>query len=151
MATQKFSVSKLIHSPAKVVYSIIADYNNGHPMILPKPPFVSLEVEKGGTGAGTEMIVKIEMFGKIQSYRAVVSEPDPGQVLVETANTGYITTFIVEQCDNGKNSYVTFTTKLTENLGLMKKIEFWFTSKLLRPVYKKELEKLAEVADSTGH
>ena len=151
MATQKFSVSKLIRSPAKVVYSIIADYNNGHPMILPKPPFVSLEVEKGGTGAGTEMIVKIEMFGKIQSYRAVVSEPDPGQVLVETANTGYITTFTVEQSDNGKNSYVTFTTKLTENLGLMKKIEFWFTSKLLRPVYKKELDKLAEVAASTDH
>jgi len=151
MATQKFSVSKLIHSPAQVIYSIIADYINGHPMILPKPPFVSLKVEKGGTGAGTEIIVKMEMFGKIQSFRAVVSEPNPGQVLVETTDTGYITTFTVEQRDNGINSYVTFTTEFAENSGLMKKIEFWLTSKLLLPVYKKELEKLAEVAASTGH
>jgi len=146
MATKKFSVSALIESTPQIVYSIIADYNLNHPMILPKPPFVSLKVEKGGIGAGTEMIVKMEMFGKLQSFRAVVTEPEPGRILVETTDTGYITTFTVEPRDEGKNSYVTFTTELAENSGLMKKIEFWMTSKLLRPVYKKELEILNDAA-----
>lgn len=146
MASQKFVVSKLINSPPKVVYSIIADYNNGHPEILPKPPFISLEVEKGGVGAGTEMIVQMKMFGKLQSFRAVVTEPKPGSHLVETTDTGYITTFSVEPRDDGEHSYVTFATQLASNLGLAKRIEFWLTSKLLAPVYKQELENLAEVA-----
>ena len=146
MSNQKFSVSKLINSPAKIVYSIIADYNNGHPRILPKPPFVSLEVEKGGIGSGTEMIVKMEMFGKVQTFRAVVTEPEPGRVLVETTDTGYITTFTIDPRDDNKNSYVTFTTELAINSGIMKRFEFWITSKLLKPVYKKELEILSEVA-----
>jgi len=146
MATKKFSVSALIESAPKIVYSVIADYNIGHPTILPRPPFVSLKVEKGGIGAGTEMIVKMKMFGREQSFRAVVTELEPGRVLVETTDTGYITTFIVEPRDNGKNSYVTFTTELAENLGLGKRIEFWLTARLLTPVYKKELKKLAAVA-----
>jgi len=146
MSNQKFSVSKLINSPAKIVYSIIADYNNGHPRILPKPPFVSLEVEKGGIGSGTEMIVKMEMFRKVQTFRAVVTEPEPGRVLVETTDTGYITTFTIDPRDDNKNSYVTFTTELAINSGIMKRFEFWLTSKLLKPVYEKELEILSEVA-----
>jgi hypothetical protein len=146
MTTQKFSVSKLIDSPPQIIYSIIADYNIGHPGILPKPPFVSLEVKKGGVGAGTEMIVKMKMFGKVQSYNAVVTEPEPGKTLVETTDTGYITTFSVESKNNGKSSLVTFTTELVLNSVLPRKIEFWVTSKLLQPVYKKELDNLAEAS-----
>jgi hypothetical protein len=146
MATQKFSVSKLIDSPPQIIYSIIADYNIGHPGILPKPPFVSLEVKKGGVGAGTEMKVKMKMFGKVQSYNAVVTEPEPGKTLVETTDTGYITTFSVESKNNGKSSLVTFTTELVINSVLPRKIEFWVTSKLLQPVYKRELDNLAEAS-----
>lgn len=140
MAAKKFSVSKKINSPPDVVYSIIADYNNAHPKILPKPPFISLKVEKGGIGAGTEMLVQMEMFGKVQSFRSVVTEPMPGKTLVETTDTGYITTFSVEPEDNGKNCLVTFTTELAHYSGLKKKFEFWLTSKLLQPVYKRELD-----------
>ena len=140
MAVKKFSVSKKINSSPDVVYSIIADYNNAHPIILPKPPFISLKVEKGGIGAGTEMLVQMEMFGKVQSFRSVVTEPVPGKTLVETTDTGYITTFSVEPEDNGKNCLVTFTTELAHYSGLKKKFEFWLTSKLLQPVYKRELD-----------
>jgi len=140
MAAKKFSVSKKINSSPDVVYSIIADYNNAHPKILPKPPFISLKVEKGGIGAGTEMLVQMEMFGKVQSFRSVVTEPMPGKTLVETTDTGYITTFSVEPEDNGKNCLVTFTTELAHYSGLKKKFEFWLTSKLLQPVYKRELD-----------
>jgi hypothetical protein len=146
MVTQKFSVSKLINSPPQIVYSIIADYNVGHPGILPKPPFVSLKVEKGGIGSGTEMLVEMKIFSKVQRFRAVVTEPEPGTTLVETTDTGYITSFSVESKNNGKSSLVTFTTELVLNSGLPRKIEFWVTSKLLQPVYKKELENLSKFA-----
>ena len=146
MASNKFSISKKINSSSDVVYSIIADYNNAHPKILPKPPFISLKVERGGIGAGTEMLVQIKMFGKVQTYRAVVTEPAPGKTLVETTDTGYITTFSVQSENNGNSCLVTFTTELIHYSGLKKKFEFWVTSKLLQPVYKKELEILASEA-----
>jgi len=140
MAAKKFSISKKIDSSPDVVYSIIADYNNAHPKILPKPPFISLKVERGGIGAGTEMLVQMKMFGKVQTFHAVVTEPVPGKTLVEITDTGYITTFSVEPEDNGKNCLVTFTTELAHYSGLKKKFEFWLTSKLLQPVYKRELD-----------
>lgn len=139
-------MSSLVTTPPQVVYSVVVDYYNAHPKILPKPPFVSLEVLKGGIGAGTEILVKMEMFRKVLSFRAVVTEPDPGRILVETTDQGYISTFKVEPREEGKHSYVTFTTELAENSGISKRIEFWLTSLLLRPVYKKELDKLAEIA-----
>jgi hypothetical protein len=146
MSTKIFSVSKIINSPTGIVYSIIADYNDAHPKILPNPPFVSLEVVKGGVGAGTEMIVGMEMFRKVQTFRAVVTEPEPGRTLVETTDTGYKTTFFVEPENDGKKSLVTFTTELVGNPGILKRLEFWLTSKLLRPVYKKELQNLADAS-----
>jgi hypothetical protein len=148
MPTHKFSVSTKINTSTKAVYSIIADYREAHPKILPNPPFISLKVEKGGLGAGTEMLVQMKMFGKIKSFRAVVTEPEPGKTLVETTDTGYITTFSVEPQNNGKSSLVTFTTELVLNSGLLKKIEFWMTSKMLRTVYRKELENLSRLAST---
>jgi len=146
MSKYNFSVSLLITSSPKLVYGIIADYRNAHPKILPKPPFVSLTVEQGGTGAGTIAIVQMKVMGRIQTFRTVVSEPEPGRVLVETNDTGYITTFTVESRDDGKNSYVTFTTEISDDSALMKKLEFRLSKLLLIPVYKKELQNLADLA-----
>lgn len=146
MAKYKFSVSSLIPSPSHIVYRIIADYKNGHPQILPKPPFVSLTVENGGIGAGTVLHVKMKVMGKLQAFKTIVTEPEPGRVLVETNDTGYITTFTVEPKNDGKHSYVTFTTEIHEDSGITKKIEFFFSKQYLPLVYKKELEKLAKIA-----
>ena len=146
MAKYKFSVSSLIPSPPKKVYSIIADYNNGHPQILPKPPFVSLTVEKGGVGAGTVLIVKMKVMGKLLAFKTIVTEPEPGRVLVETNDTGYITTFTVDPKNDGTYSYVTFTTELAKNSSTLKRIEFFISKQYLPLVYKKELENLAEIA-----
>lgn len=146
MINYKFSVSALIQSAPKIVYGIIADYRNGHPKILPKPPFVSLVVEKGGVGQGSVLKVQMKVAGKLQTFKTVVTEPEPGRVLVETNDTGYITTFRVEPYDNGKSSYVTFTTEISDKSKLSKKIEFFFSKRILPAVYKKELQMLAEVA-----
>ena len=65
---------------------------------------------------------------------------------METNDTGYITTFTVEPIDDGKNSIVTFTTGIPDSSGLLKKLEFRLTKLLLTPVYKQELENLAQFA-----
>src|SRR5688500_9099663 len=96
MAAQQVSASALMHAPPQAVYAIIADYHHGHPQILPKPPFVSLAVEQGGTGAGTVIRVHMRVLGQLHMVRAVVTEPEPGRVLVETNDNGSVTTFTVE-------------------------------------------------------
>ena len=145
MAEYKFSVSSLISASPKIVYGIIADYKNGHPKILPKPPFVSLVVEEGGLGAGSVLKVQMKVAGKLQTFKTVVTEPEPGRILVETNDTGYITTFTVEPREDAKSSYVTFTTEIPGDSKFSKKIEFFFTKFYLPLVYKKELQMLAEV------
>jgi len=113
---------------------------------LPKPPFVSLTVEKGGVGAGTVLHVKMKVMGKLQAFNTIVTEPEPGRVLVETNDTGYITTFTIDPQNDGKYSYVTFTTEITKSSNLLKRIEFFFSKQFLPLVYKKELENLSKIA-----
>ncbi len=146
MSGYKFSVSSLISAPPEIVYGIIADYKNGHPKILPNPPFVSLVVLKGGYGAGSVLQVQMKVAGKLQTFKTTVTEPEPGRVLVETNDTGYMTTFTVKPRDDGKNSFVTFTTEIPGDSKLLKRIEFFFSKMILPAVYKKELEMLNEFA-----
>lgn len=146
MATHQFSASALIPAPSDVLYAIIADYHHGHPEILPKPPFVGLEVEQGGIGEGTVIRVQMKVLGQRQTFRAVVTEPESGRVLVETNDTGYVTTFTVEPRENGRQAFVTIATEIIGRTGLLAMLERWFVSRLLRPVYARELEQLAAVA-----
>ena len=79
----RVSVSARIPAPSGRIYGIIADYRNGHPHILP-PAFSNLEVEQGGVGAGTIIRFNVRALGRTQLFRSVVTEPEPGRVLVET-------------------------------------------------------------------
>lgn len=144
MAAASFSVSALIPAPAEALYAILADYHGGHPRILPRPPFVSLEVVEGGIGAGSIIRVQMRVLGQLQGFRAVVTEPEPGRVLVETNDTGYVTTFTVEPRGEGE-AEVTIATELART-GWAARLEGWMTARLLRRVYRRELEQLAEVA-----
>lgn len=139
------TVSATIGAPADRLYAILADYHEGHPSILPRPPFVSLDVEEGGVGAGTRIRVEMKMLGRRETFRAVVSEPDPGRVLVETNDTGYTTTFTVAARADGRGSDVTFSTSLKGD-GVLKSIARRLSARLLRPVYLRELELLAQRA-----
>lgn len=146
MATHRFSESALIHAPPQVLYAIIADYQQGHQQILPRPPFVSLVVEQGGTGTGTVMRVEMRVLGQLQTYHSVVSESEPGRVIMETNDNGYVTTFTVEPRADGQHANVTIATELTGRTGVLGALEAWFVARLLRPVYVKELGQLAAVA-----
>ena len=146
MPAYEFSVSALIRVPAQTLYAIIADYHNGHPQIIPKPPFVSLAVEEGGIGSGTVIRMQIQLMGKLQNIRAVVTEPEPGRVLVETNDNGYSSIFTVNHQQDEQHTNVPITTRLTKAPGLLAAIELWFARRLLQPVYARELEQLAAVA-----
>jgi hypothetical protein len=141
------SASAIIPARRERVYSLISNYNEGHPRILPKQ-FSSLVVEQGGVGAGTIIRFQMSVFGRKQIFRAAITEPEPGRVLVETdldAN-GAITTFTVSPGGAPADSHVTISTELRVKGGFLGKIEKTLSTLLLRPIYVRELENLARVA-----
>lgn len=140
------SASARIEAPPDRLYDLIADYRHGHPRILPRPPFVSLEVEEGGYGEGTVISVKMRVAGSTQTFRATVTEPRPGRVLVETSDTGYVTTFTVEPEPGGGAARVTIHSELTPRRGVLGAIERWTAPRMLPRVFARELELLREAA-----
>jgi hypothetical protein len=149
MTQQRIAASALIQAPAQHVYAIIADYRSGHPRILPKPYFVSIAVEQGGVGAGTVVTFQMKVMGSLRTFHSVITEPEPGRVLMETdAKAGAATTFTVDPRDNGRQAFVTIATDVQVRDGLFGTMQGWMTTRLLRPIYVKELEQLAAVATS---
>lgn len=143
------TVSAVIPARRERVYSLISNYRDGHPRILPKQ-FTSLVVEEGGIGAGTVIRFQMSFFGKKQTFRAAITEPEPGRVLVETDldSNGAITTFTVNPGHAPADTNVTISTELPVRAGLLGTMERTLSTLFLRPIYKRELENLARV--STG-
>ena len=141
------TASAHIDAAPKSVYGIVADYRTGHPRIVPDT-FSDLTVERGGVGDGTIIRFKMRVFGRTQSFRAAVTEPEPGRILVETDldSNGAITTFTVNPGAGSGTSEVTITTELPVRSGLLGAIERFLTTRFLRPLYIKELALLAECA-----
>ena len=147
MRNYPISASLEIQAPAARLYALIADYNQGHPRILPKPYFVALQVEQGGVGAGTQISFQMRLMGRLQSFHATITEPEPGRMLIETnLENGSATLFTVDPQENGQQARVTIATTLPVRDGLLGSIEGWLASQLLRPIYQKELAQLAAVA-----
>jgi hypothetical protein len=149
MKSYHVTASAHIHAPAAQVYAILADYHNGHPLILPTPPFLGLQVEEGGVGAGTRISFQMRISGKTQSFYAAVTEPEPGRVLVETnlGDGGAVTTFNVDPFEGGQQANVTITTEgRTERAGVLGAIEERLSKLFLRRVYIRELALLDVLA-----
>jgi hypothetical protein len=87
-------------------------------------------------------------FGRKQAFRAAVTEPEPGRVLVETYLDGKdaVTTFTINPGSAPADSQVTISTELPVRSGFLGRIERTLSNLLLRPIYIKELENLARVA-----
>lgn len=152
MSIIRAEVTDIIDARPEDVYAVIADYHTGHPAILPKPEFTDLTVEEGGRGAGTVIRFGMNVMGRTREFRAVVSEPEPGRVLVETyPESASKTTFTVEPLAGGQQSKVTIATDQPASPGLMGMIEKLTTPPFLRNIYKKELRQLAEVLRSRGN
>jgi hypothetical protein len=145
------TASALIDAPPKLVYDILADYRDGHPLILPKNYFVSLDVEKGGVGAGTIISFQMRIFGKMQTFRAAITEPQPGRVLLESdlEGTASTTSFIVDARDQNRSCEVTIATeRMAERSGLLGALERFLAISFLQRIYRAELTLLSELAVS---
>jgi len=136
------SASAVIPAASQHVYSVIADYRNGHPHIVPPKYFRNLAVEEGGIGAGTKVRFEMVLFGRVQQARSVITEPQPGRVLVESTTDGMaVTSFIVEPRDENTCS-VTISTEL-KSQGLVGNMLIKF---LFKRIYREELALLAAYA-----
>jgi hypothetical protein len=141
------SASAIIPARRERVYSLIANYHDGHPRIIPKQ-FSNLTVEQGGVGAGTIIRFQMSILGRKQTFRAAITEPEPGRVLVETDldSSGAVTTFTVDPGTAPADSLVTISTELPVRSGFLGRVERVLATLLLRPIYLKELQNLARVA-----
>lgn len=148
MPTVHASASARIAAPAARAYAVLADYREGHPSILPRPPFGDLVVLDGGQGAGTRLRFEMTVGGRTRTSEAVVTEPEPGRVLVETIpDSGLVTTFTVDP-DGDAACRVRIETTY-RRAGVVGWIEARVAPRLLAPVYRDELRNLARVC--AGH
>lgn len=145
--TYSVAASARVNAPPEHVYGIIADYRDGHPRILPKQ-FTSLVVEEGGRGAGTVIRCGMRVLGQTQAFKAVVTEPQPGRVLVETIVEGdpLVTTFTVRPLEDGRASDVTIESVIDTKPGWRGRIERFLSPRILAPIYREELKLLGEFA-----
>jgi uncharacterized protein YndB with AHSA1/START domain len=142
------SVSRQIAAPPPTIYNVIADYHDGHRRIVPPRAFRWLAVERGGVGAGTEIRFAMRAFGRTRVARGVVTEPEPGRVLVETyPESGDVTTFFVDAQKGSTTANVTITTDLQVRSGLAGRIQGLLAERFLRPLYAEELQRLADQAE----
>ncbi len=149
MGQIKVKADSVLDAPTDDVYATIADYRQGHPAILPKENFYDLRVEHGGYGAGTIIRFKAKVLGVEREMYHIVSEPEPGRVLVEQdidTVQKLATTFIVTPLDNGKRSHVEISTTLNASPGIIGIIERLVFSLANPPIYRKEMKKLEAVA-----
>jgi len=151
MPMHRVSESAIIEAPASRVYAILADCRDGHPRILPEPPFHSYELESGGQGAGTVIRFQMTALGKTQAFRGIVTEPEPGRVLVESYfDSQTVTMFTVDPVGGDKQARVTFATDLEMRGGLLGSLERFFITRFLRRIYRRELQQLAAVASGSN-
>lgn len=147
MKSQTPTATRVIDVPTEIIYNIIADYRNMHWLILPKEYFLSLEVEEGGFGAGTVINFAMRLLGQTQSFHSLITEPEPGRLLVETdIKSGIPSFFHIVPIEKEQQTRVTISTEL-KGRGV---VESWVAKMILQKIYRQELELLAQVAEAQG-
>lgn len=151
MSTVIASRAAVINAPPERVYAIIADYENGHPSIVPEKYIGSITVEEGGVGDGTVIRFTLTTPGQTREVRARVTEPEPGRVIAETdVITGAVTRFIVDPLDAGQRCRVEIRTEW-EAHGVSGWLQRLLAPPLLRKMYAEELANLERIAVSAIH
>lgn len=93
--------------------------------------------------------VYMDVFGVKAFYHMIVTEPEPGRVLVEEdKSAGVITTFTSDPVNEGGQTRVTIATKAKTSPGLRGMIEKLMNPPIMRRIYREELHQLAEVVQS---
>jgi hypothetical protein len=140
----KASAERFIDAPPADVYGYLTDFRVHHPRILP-PAFSDFHVEQGGVGAGTVHSFRLKVGGRSRRYLMVVAEPDPGRVFTESDTmSSAVTTFVVAA--ERKGSRVLIETRWQGAGGLAGYFERRFGPRMLRRLYRDELERLDRYA-----
>ena len=137
--------SAVINARPEDVYAVIADYHVGHKAILPQPWFEEMIVEEGGQGEGTIIRIRVNVWGQITHYRQIVSEPEPGRVLVEKdMHSDQLTRFVFEPLNNGAQTRVTIASQFPVEAGIMGLMQRLTQAPIARRMYRRELNNLEE-------
>ena len=143
--TFEVAVTRRIDAPVEAVYAVFADYREAHPRILPPSFFVGMTVEQGGYGAGTMINVKGRFAGRTRVIRGIVTEPEPGRLLVESYPAErMVTSFHMVPELDAQASMVTLSTVMPRRWGPVGWIEESIVRRLLNRVYAEELDLVAE-------
>jgi hypothetical protein len=146
--TCRIEASRQISAAPSSIYRLIADYHDAHRRIVSPKAFRWLRVEEGGIGAGTTIRFGMRVFGSIRESVGVVTEPEPGRVLVERyPATGDVTRFIVDAVSGATAARVTIATDLSVRSGIAGRIQGFLATRFLRPLYDEELQRLADLAE----
>lgn len=145
------SASRRVHAPAARIYSVLADYHVGHPRILASA-FSNMVVEEGGVGAGTIIQFDMRVLGRTQRVRGVVSEPEPGRVLVESyPDSGVVTRFVVDAVAPDE-TMLTIASDVPVRSGFTGSIERWVITRVLTRIFREELGRIDDyVTINAGH
>ena len=142
--TFEVAAARRIEAPAEAVYGVFADSREAHPRILPPSFFVGMTVEQGGYGAGTIVRVKGRFAGRTRVIRGIVSEPEPGRLLVESYPAErMVTSFRVAPEPGGGASMVTISTVMPRRWGIVGWVEERIVRRLLSRVFAEELDRVA--------
>lgn len=132
--------SEVINARPEAVYAVFSDYRVAHQAVLPKPYFTEMLVTRGGQGAGTETLLKMTIFGQNFTYHQVVTEPEPGRVLMETDHEqNVVTTFTFDPVGDGSQTHLTIVTEMPSKPGVSGWIESMITPRVMGNIYKKEV------------
>lgn len=142
--TFEVAATRRIAATAAAVYAVFADYRDAHPRILPPSFFVGMRVVQGGYGAGTIVEVDGRFAGRTRTIRGIVTEPEPGRLLVESYPAErMVTSFRVAPEPGGESSRVTISTALPRRWGPVGWLEERLVRRLLSRVFAEELELVA--------
>jgi Polyketide cyclase / dehydrase and lipid transport len=131
------------------VYEVIADYRTHHPNIMPPSLFSRIEVESGGTGAGTTFHITLHLAGTKKRMRMRVAEPDPGRVLTETnLDTGIVTAFEVTPANGDGATLARISSDWETAPGIRGLFDRVATPPLMRWIFGKQLRQLARYMTS---
>jgi Polyketide cyclase / dehydrase and lipid transport len=151
MSQYRVSSSGSIAARASRVYAAIADYKEQHPHILPPEYFRRLEVLEGGVGAGTRTRVEMRVLGSTRVFEQIVTEPEPGRVIMESNQDGSgVTTFTVDATGSGESAQVTISTDVTSRPGIAGRLERFVVARMLPRIYRKEIAQMAEYLSREG-
>lgn len=146
----RFEASAPIHASPAVVWDILTDYRQGHAKIIPPDVFSDFRVEAGGRGAGTTIAYTFHAAGVTRAMRHIVSEPTPGQTLMESdADGSSHTTFALAPLSDGSQTLLTITTVERGHSGVRGVVERLLGPLLaptMRRIYLDEMRRLDALA-----